>query len=243
MGHFNAIFKREFNTYMNSPISFVFIVIFLMATVGCSFFLGGFFERQEASLDVFFIWHPWLFLFLIPAIGMRLWSEEKKSGTIEILFTLPITVVESVAAKFIAAWAFLGVALLLTFPMVLTVLYLGEPDMGVVITGYIGSFLMGGAYLAVSSFTSALTKNQVISFILSVIFCFTMLLLGVGVFSNILNNLFPQSIAEFIVNLGFLAHFEGLKRGLIDSRDIIYFMSIILVMLGANITVLEIKRS
>ena len=243
MQNFKAIVKRELTSYLNTPVSFVFIVIFLMATVGCTFFLGRFFDRGEASLSAFFLWHPWLFLFLIPAIGMRLWAEERRSGTIELLFTLPIKAWEAVAAKFVAAWAFFGLSLLLTFPMIITVSYLGNPDLGVIFTGYLGSFLMGGAYLAITCFTSSLTKNQVISFILSVLFCFILLLMGIGVFSNILLNMFPQEIAQFIISIGFLAHFDGLQRGLIDSRDIFYFLSIIVLMLGANITVLEAKRA
>ena len=242
MKNFIALLRKEISNYTSSPVSIVFIIIFLFATVGCTFFLGKFYERGEASLSSFFLWHPWLYLFLIPAIGMRLWAEEKKSGTIELLFTLPINAWEAVIAKFTAAWLFFGITLLLTCPIVITVFYLGQPDLGPIISGYLGCFLLGGAYLSISCLTSSLTKNQVISFILSVLICFVLLLIGIGVFTEFITMNISATAASFFTKIGFLAHFDGLHRGLLDSRDLIYFFSIIFVMLGANITVLESRR-
>lgn len=243
MRNFMAILKRELKSYFASPVAYVFIVIFLLATTGCTFFLSRFFENRIASLDAFFHWHPWLFLFLVPAIGMRLWSEERKSGTIEYLLTLPITMTEALAGKFIAAWLFIGIALFFTFPMVLTVAYLGSPDYGIIFSSYLGSFLLAGCFLSVTCLFSAMSKNQVISFVLSVVTCFGMLLLGVGVFTDFLNNFFPVWLSESISGFSFFTHYQGFQRGLIDSRDLIYFISMITFMLAANAVVLERKKA
>lgn len=237
-----AIFKRELKGYFGSPVAYVFIVIFLLATAGCTFFLSRFYENRTASLAAFFVWHTWLYLFLVPAVGMRLWAEERKSGTIEFLFTLPITQLEAILGKFLAAWSFLGIALVLTFPMVLTVWYLGAPDNGVIFTSYLGSFLLAGAYLAVTCLFSAMTKNQVISFVLSVVACFCMVLLGVGVFTDFLNNFFPVWVSEGISSFSFYTHYQELQRGMVDSRDLIYFISVIGFLLTANAVVLELKK-
>ncbi len=242
MNNFVPVFKRELRAYFNSPVAYVFIVIFLIATGGCTFYLGSFFERQQADLSSFFMWHPWLYLFLIPAVGMRLWAEERKSGTIELLFTLPVTLAEAVLAKFFAAWAFIGVALLMTFPIFLSVNFLGDPDNGAILTSYIGSFLMAGAFLAVSSFTSSLTKNQVISFVLSVIICFVLVLTGLGVFTAQLIKFVPSGVADFISLFSFSTHFYALQRGVVDSRDVFYFLSFTAALLMANMVVLENKK-
>ncbi|MEE2925170.1 MAG: ABC transporter permease subunit [bacterium] len=242
MDNFFPIFKRELRGYFNSPVAYVFIIIFLVATAGCTFFLGKFYESMQADLSVFFVWHPWLYLFLIPAIGMRLWAEERKSGTIELLFTLPVNLQEAVVAKFAAAWAFIGVALLLTFPMILTVNHLGSPDNRVILTSYLGSFLMAGAYLAVACVTSSLTKNQVISFVLSVIICFVLVLSGHGVFTEHLNRWLSVPVAEFISLFSFTTHFNALQRGVIDTRDLVFFLSVIGTLLAATMVILENKK-
>ena len=242
MKSFAPVYKRELKSYFNSPVAYVFITVFLVAMAGCTFYLGRFYESMQADLSVFFVWHPWLYLFLIPAVGMRLWAEERKSGTIELLFTLPITMLEAVLAKFLAGWTFIGVALILTFPMIITVNYLGDPDNGVIMASYLGSFLMAGAYLAISCFTSSLTKNQVISFVMSVIICFVLVLTGLGVFTQQLSNWVPVAVAEFISLFSFSTHFQALQRGVIDTRDIVFFLSTIGVLLAGTMVVLENKK-
>jgi ABC-2 type transport system permease protein len=243
MKHLWPITKRELASYFRSPVAYVFLVIFLLSTVGTTWYLGGFYQANEASLETFFFFHPWLYLFLIPAVGMRLWAEDRRSGTIEILLTLPISLPTAVLAKFLAAWLFVGAGLALTFPMVLTVYYLGSPDGGVIVTAYLGSLLMAGAYLAISCFTSALTKNQVISFILSFMFCLLMVLLGWGVLTRTLAGIFPVWLADVITQFSFTTHFESMRHGLIDFRDVMYFVSIIAGMLFANVVVLESHKA
>ena len=237
------IIKRELMGYFRSPVAYVFIIIFLVSTTGTTWYLGNFYDSNEASLELFFFFHPWLYLILIPAVGMRLWAEDRRQGTIEILLTLPVSLVTAVLAKFIAAWLFIGVALLLTFPMVITTYYLGDPDAGVMLTGYLGSFLMGGAYLAISCFTSSLTKNQVVSFITSFIVCLVLVLLGWGVLTRTLQELFPVWLSNLITQFSFTTHFNGIRRGLIDFADVIYFLSLIAFMLLANVLVLENKKA
>jgi ABC-2 type transport system permease protein len=243
MENFVPLFKREFFGYFRSPVAYVFIVIFLLASVGCTFFLGGLYESDQASLDSFFNYLPWLFLVFVPAVGMRLWAEERRSGTIEILFTLPVTMTEAVLSKFLAGWAFLAVTLALTFPLWLTVNFLGHPDNGVIFAGYIGSLLMAGAYLSVSCFTSALSKNQVISFVLGVVICFVLVLLGWGVFTDLMASILPSWLIDFISQTGFITHFQAISRGLLDSRDIIYFLSAISVGLSLNTMALNARKA
>ncbi len=243
MRNFKAIFKRELKGYFESPVAYVFIVIFLLATTGCTFFISRFFENRAATLEPFFVWHPWLYLFLVPAVGMRLWSEERKSGTIELLFTLPVTMGQALAGKFVAAWLFVGIALFLTFPIIITVSYLGNPDYGIIFSSYLGSFLLAGGFLSVTCLFSAMTKNQVISFVLSVVACFAMLMLGVGVFTDFLNRFFPVWLSESISAFSFYTHFQSFQRGLIDSRSLVYFVSMMVFMLAANAVVLEHKKS
>ena len=243
MSQFLPLFKREFLGYFRSPVAYVFIVIFLLAAVGSTFFIGSLYETNQASLEPFFSFLPWLYLVFVPAVGMRLWAEERRSGTVELLFTLPVTMGEAVLAKFIAGWAFLAVTLALTFPLILTVNYLGDPDNGVLFAGYLGSVLMAGAFLSVACFTSALTKNQVISFILGVMICFAMVLVGWGVFTDILASAFPASVIDLISQLGFITHFQSVSRGLIDSRDLIYFVSAIAFGLTLNVIVLNAKKA
>ncbi len=243
MKHLWPIIKRELGAYFRSPVAYVFIIIFLISTAGTTWYLGNFYTSNDASLETFFFFHPWLYLFLIPAVGMRLWAEDRRSGTIEILLTLPVNLPVAVLAKFLAAWIFIAAALALTFPMVLTTTYLGEPDMGVILAGYFGSFLMAGAYLAIACFTSSLTKNQVISFVLSVMVCLVLVLLGWGVLSRTLQDLFPLWLADLITQFSFTTHFEAMKRGLIDLRDVVYFLSIIAFMLFANVVVLDNQKA
>lgn len=243
MQQFVPLFKREFLGYFRSPVAYVFIVIFLLASVGCTFFIGNLYESNQASLDPFFAYLPWLFLIFVPAVGMRLWAEERRSGTIELLFTLPVTMTEAVLAKFLAGWAFLAVALALTFPLWITVNYLGSPDNGVIFAGYLGCLLMAGAYLSVSCFTSALSKNQVIGFILGVVICFVLVLLGWGVFTDMLAGFLPATVIDVISSLGFVTHFQSISRGLLDSRDLIYFVSAIAVGLSLNTLILNARKA
>lgn len=237
------IFKRELWAYFHSPIAYVFIIIFLISNVGCTFLLGNFYNSNQASLESFFLFHPWLYLLLIPAVGMRLWAEERQAGTVELLLTFPVTTITAVVSKFLAAWAFIAIALLLTFPMIVTVHYLGDADNGPILAGYFGSLLMAGAYLAIASCTSALTKNQVISFIVSVVICLILVLLGWGVLNNILNSLFPVWIADLVSQFSFTTHFNALRRGVIDLRDLIYFVSVIVFMLMVNVVILDSHKS
>ena len=239
MTQITPIFKREFLGYFRSPVAYVFLVVFLMASVGLAFFIGGFFKGNLASLESYFLFHPWLFLFLIPAAGMRLWSEEKRAGTIELLFTLPITTLEAVLGKFFAGWAFLALAILLSFPMALTTAYLGDPDWGVIASSYLGSILMAGSYLGVCSLTSALTKNQVISFVLSVVLCLVLVFLGLSIFSNALGAIFPVWLVDLIANFSFTTHFDAFTKGVIDPKDVVFFLSLIGFTLFLNVVVLE----
>lgn len=233
------VFKREFLGYFRSPVAYVFLIVFLLASVGLAFFVGQIFESGEASLERFFMFHPWLFLFLVPAAGMRLWSEEKRTGTVELLFTLPITTLEAVLGKYLAAWAFLCTAIALTFPMALTVGYLGHPDWGVILVSYLGSMLMAGAYLGVCSLTSALTKNQVISFVISVAVCFVLLLLGWSIFSGFMESYLPIAVADIVANFSFITHFDPFTKGIVDPSDVIFFLSLSGFTLFLNVVALE----
>jgi ABC-2 type transport system permease protein len=221
-----AIIKRELGGYFTSPVAYVFLVIFLLLTGFFTFTVGSFFERGEASLVSFFTWHPWLYLFLVPAAGMRLWSEERRLGTLELLLTMPVTTWQAIVGKFLASWLFLLLALALTFPVWITVNWLGSPDNGVIVAGYLGSALLAGTYLAISCMTSAMTRNQVISFIVSVIACLFLILAGFTPVTDLLvkwaNPAFVQVIASFSV----MTHFESFQRGVIDLRDVVFFASV-----------------
>ncbi len=219
-----TIVKREVTGYFASPVAYVFIVIWLLLNGFFTFSLGGFFEIGQADLSLsFFRWHPWLYLFLVPAVGMRLWSEERRLHTMELLLTMPITTWQAIVGKFVASWLFLIIALALTFPVVITVCYLGDADVGKIITGYVGSALLAGGYLAVTSMTSAMTRNQVVSFILSVVICFFLLLSGFEPVTDLL----PTSLVGLATGLSSLTHFIEFQKGVIDSRDLIYFGSLI----------------
>ena len=221
-----AVMKRELGGYFTSPIAYVFLVIFLLLTGFFTFTVGNFFERGEASLVSFFTWHPWLYLFLVPAVGMRLWAEERRLGTMELLLTMPITTWQAIIAKFLASWLFLGLALVLTFPVVITVNWLGDPDNGVIFAGFVGSFLLAGAYLAVSCMTSAMTRNQVISFILAVVICLFLILAGYTPVTDLLSRFANPVVVQIIAAFSVMTHFEGFQRGVLDTRDFIYFASV-----------------
>ena len=242
-----TIAKRELGAYFTSPIAYVFIVIFLLLCGFFTFFVGGFFERREASLVMpFFEWHPWFFLFLVPAVGMRLWAEERRSGTIELLLTMPITAWQAIVGKFLASWLFLGLALALTFPVVITVNYLGSPDNGVIFAAYIGSWLMAGAYLAVSCITSALTRSQVVSFILSVVACLFLILAGFPPVINFFQQLVSPGLSwlvDLVTSFSVMTHFQGFARGVLDSRDIIFFLSVIGFSLFTTSVILRTHRA
>lgn len=240
MNQIYPLFKRELLSYFRSPVAYVVIVVFLVASVGLSFFVAGFFKAGVASLEGFFMFFPWLFLLLIPASGMRLWSEEKRAGTWELLFTLPIPTSAAVIAKFLAAWVFISFAIVLTFPMALTVGYLGDPDWGVIMASFMGSILMAGSYLGICSLTSALTKNQVISFILSVMVC-AIMLVGFHIFGELLNSwlALPVWLADAISNFSFYPHFTSVYGGLIHFNSLCFFASVIICTLWLNIVVLE----
>ena len=233
-----SIFRREFSGYFSTPIAYVFIVIFLFMNGVFTFFMGDLFARGQADLEPFFTWHPWLYLFLIPALSMRLWAEERRSGTVELLMTLPVTVWQAVLAKYLAAWAFTGIALILTFPVWVTVNYLGNPDNGVVVAAYLGSFLMAGAYLAIGSCISSLTKNQVIAFVITAVVCFLFTVTGLPMITNLFANWAPQVIVETVTSLSFISNFQDLSRGAIDLRNLVYFVSLIVFWLFLNTVVL-----
>jgi ABC-2 type transport system permease protein len=223
-----AITERELAAYFSSPVAYVFIVIFLFLMGLFTFMAGGFFERGQATLeDSFFMWHPWLYLFLVPAVGMRLWAEERRVGTLELLLTLPITAWQAIVGKFLASWIFLFLALFLTFPIVITVNYLGAPDNGVIFAGYVGSFLMAGAYLAISCMTSAMTRNQVVSFILSVVACLFLVLCGFPPVTNLLTRMDSPWLVNTVAAFSVITHFEYFTKGVLDSRDVIFFLSVI----------------
>lgn len=238
-----ALFRRELKSYFATPLAYVFIVIFLMLMGAFTFYLGGFYERGQADLRPFFNFHPWLYLFLVPALSMRLWAEERKSGTIELLMTLPVTPLQAVLGKFFASWAFAGIALGLTFPVWLTVNYLGDPDNGAIVAAYVGSFLMAGGFLAIGSCLSACTRNQVIAFVLTVVACFGFLLSGFPLVLDLFSGWAPQIIVDGIASLSFLTHFADISRGVVDLRDLVYFALVIGTFLYANTIVLAWKKA
>lgn len=243
MNPIRIIFRRELASYFATPVAYVFILIFLVLSAAFTFYLGGFYERNQADLLPFFSFHPWLYLFLIPAISMRLWSEERKSGSIELLLTLPVTMWQAVVGKFLAAWAFAGIALALTFPIWITVNYLGDPDNGAIVAGYLGSFLMAGSFLAIGSCLSAITRNQVVAFILTVVACFLLLLAGFPLVLEAAGALLPQFLVDAVASLSFLTHFQSISKGVIDLRDFIYFALMIGFWLYASAVVIDLKKA
>jgi ABC-2 type transport system permease protein len=237
------IFCRELASYFATPLAYVFIVIFLALAGALAFFLGNFFDRGQADLQPFFGFHPWLYLVLIPALAMRLWAEERKTGTIELFLTLPISIGAAVMGKFLAAWAFAGIALALTVPFWVTVNILGSPDNGVILASYIGSFLMAGAFLAIGSALSALTKNQVIAFVLTAAICFLFTVSGSQIVLGVLRGWAPPALLDTVAGLSFLTHFNAIVRGVIDLRDAVFFLSTIALFLYANAVIVDLKKA
>jgi ABC-2 type transport system permease protein len=244
LANIKTITKRELSAYFSSPIAYVFIVIFLLLCGFFTFFVGGFFEREQASLVLpFFEWHPWFYLFLVPAVGMGLWAEERRIGTIELLLTMPITAWQAIVGKFLASWLFLAIALALTFPVVITVNYLGHPDNGVIFSAYVGSWLMAGAYLAITCITSAMTRAQVVSFIVSVVICLFLILAGYPPVINFLQQLGSPRLADLVASCSVMTHFEGFQKGVLDSRDVIFFLSVIGFSLFTTSVILRTHRA
>ena len=238
-----AIFRRELEGYFTTPIAYVFLIMFLALSGAFTFYLGAFLERGQADLQPFFGFHPWLYLVLVPALSMRLWAEERRSGTLELLLTLPVTTTQAVLAKFLAAWCFLLVALALTLPMWITVNLLGDPDNGVIAAGYLASALMAGGYLAIGACFSALTRNQVIAFILAAVACFLFNLAGFPLVLDMFAAWAPEGLVETIAALSFLTHFEGMARGLLDVRDLVFFASVIALFLYGNVVLVELRKA
>ncbi|MDH3915603.1 MAG: ABC transporter permease subunit [Chromatiales bacterium] len=243
MRNIGIIFRRELAAYFATPVAYVFIVIFLVLAGAFTFYLGNFYERGQADLDPFFGFHPWLYLFLVPAISMRLWAEERKSGSIELLMTLPVTQGQAVVGKFLAAWTFCAIALGLTFPIWITVNYLGQPDNGVILAAYVGSLLMAGAFLAIGACISATTRNQVIAFILTVVICFGFLLSGFPLVLDLFQGWAPLWFTDAIAQLSFMTHFSTLSRGVLDLRAVVYFGLVIGFWLTANAIVLDLRKA
>jgi ABC-2 type transport system permease protein len=241
--HIFTIAKREITGYFASPVAYVFIIIFLLLSGFLTFMVAGFFARGQANLLPFFAWHPWLYLFLVPAVGMRMWSEERRLGTIELLLTMPITPWQAIVGKFFASWLVLALALLLTFPIVLTVNYLGHPDNGVIIASYIGSLLLAGTYLSISAMTSAMTRNQVVSFIVSVVICLFLILAGWPPVTNLLTQWASPSLVETIAAFSVMTHFDSLQKGVIDSRDVLFFLSVIVFSLFTTSVIIRAHRA
>ena len=239
----NIVMKRELDSYFSTHLAYVFILIFLVLSGVFTFYLGSFYERGQADLLPFFNFHPWLYLFLVPALSMRLWAEELKSGSIELLLTLPVTIVDAVVGKFLAAWIFAGISLMMTFPLWLTVNYLGDPDNGVIFTSYLGSWLMAGSFLAIGSCMSALSKSQVIAFILCGVVCLLFVLAGYPLVLNSIKTWVPLIVVDSVASLSFLTHFNSISRGIISLRDVLYFCSVQVVWLAATVVVISGRQS
>ena len=237
-----AIFRRELTGYFITPVAYVFLVIFLALMGALTFYFGGFYERGQADLGPFFGLHPWLYAFLVPALAMRLWAEERDSGTIELLLTLPVTTAQAVIGKFLAAWAFVLFALVLTVPMWWTVNYLGEPDNGVILAAYIGSAFMAGGFLAIGGFVSSLTRSQVVAFVIGFVLCFLFLMAGYPLVLDAFRGWAPQGVVDAISAMSFQAHFESIRRGVLELRDLVYFVGLIVFFLFANVTAIEMKK-
>ena len=239
---FLNIVKRELASYFSTPLAYVFIVIFLTLIGSFTFYLGNFFARGQADLNAFFTFHPWVYILLIPAVTMRLWAEERKTGTIELLMTLPLTTTQAVIGKFFAAWIFIFIALVLTFPIWITVNYLGQPDNGVILAGYVGSLFMSGAYLSIGSCISAITKNQVIAFVIAATVCFIFTMTGVDIVLNFFKVWAPEFLVNTISSMSFLTHFESIIKGVIEIRDFLFYLSVIVFWLFLNIIIIEFKK-
>jgi ABC-2 type transport system permease protein len=238
-----AVLRRELRSYFVTPVAYVFLVIFLVLSGILTFYVGDFYDRGIADLQPFFVMHPWLYLILVPAVSMRLWAEEAKSGTLELLLTLPINLWQAMLGKFLAAWLFVGLALLLTFPVWVTVNYLGSPDNGIIIAGYIGSWLMAGAFLASGARLSTITSSQVVAFILTAVVCVLLILAGQSQVLDFFQGTLPRRLVNGVAHLSMLRHYEGIARGVLDVRDLLYFVLTIAAWLTAGVLVLDMKRS
>jgi ABC-2 type transport system permease protein len=237
-----AIARRELTAYFSTPLAYVFLVAFVASAGAATFYFGGFMERRQADLTPFFDFHPWLYLVFIPAVGMRLWAEERRQGTSELLMTLPVTAWQAVLGKFLAAWAFVGIALALTFPIWISVNYLGAPDNGVILAGYVASLLMAGALVAVTSFASSLTNSQVIAFVFGVVASFLLLMSGLPLVLNLFTGWAPQYVVDLVASFSLLTHFDAIARGVLDMRSIVFFASLILLFLFLNRQVVEVWK-
>lgn len=237
-----VLIRREFAAYFATPLAYVFMVVFLMLSGALTFYLGGLYESNQADLQPFFAFHPWLYLFFVPAVAMRLWAEERKLGTIELLLTLPVSLWQAAAAKFLAAWAFIALSLALTFPMWLSINYLGDPDNGAILATYLGSLLMAGTYLAIAATVSAATRNQVIAFVVGVTLCFLFTLAGHPLVLDALAGWAPELLLDTVASLSTFSHFQAISRGVIDLRDLIYFVSMAAAWLYASVVIVELKK-
>jgi ABC-2 type transport system permease protein len=243
MNTVSTLFRRELTAYFSTPLAYVFIVIFLVLSGVFTFYLGGFYERNQADLESFFAFLPWLYLFLIPAISMRVWAEERKSGTIELLLTLPVSMWQAVLSKFLAAWCFIAIAVGLTFPLWITVNYLGNPDNGIILAAYLGSMLMAGGYLAIGVCISATTHNQVIAFIVTLVVCFLLTLSGFPLVLDVFRGWLPLGMVDLVASLSFLTHFQAISKGVLDLRDLVYFIVMITAWLYACAVVIDMKKA
>ena len=237
------LFRRELASYFATPVAYVFTLIFLVLAGLFTFYFGNFYNRGQADLMPFFMYHPFLYLFLVPAVSMRMWAEERKSGSIELLMTLPVTMLEAVLGKFLAAWAFIGIALAMTFPIWITVNYLGDPDNGTIVAAYVGSFLMAGAFLAVGACVSAMTRNQVVAFILTIVVCFLLLFAGFPLVLDAFGTVLPQVLVDAIASISIWTHFDSIAKGVFDLRDLLYFLLMIGFWLYANAVVIDLKKA
>jgi ABC-2 type transport system permease protein len=239
-----TIFQREFKAYFDSPVAYVFLVAFLVLVGFLTFGVTMFYERRQANLTPFFFWHPWVYLLLVPAATMGLWAEERRTGTIELLLTLPVTLVETLVGKFLAAWAFIGIALALTFPVVATTAWLGDPDFGAILCGYLGSFLLSGACVAVGVFASALSRSQVIGFVIALAICLFMLIIG---FDPVINAVagwgVPAGVVNAVASCSLMQHFDAMRRGVIDFYDIGYYIGVMVFMLSAAHVVTDNRKA
>ena len=233
------VIRRELADYFTTPVAYVFIVVFLVLLGALTFFMGSFFGRGQADLSAFFQFHAWVYMLLIPAISMRMWAEERKSGTIELLMTLPLSLKQVVIGKYLASVIFVTITLALTFPLWITVNYLGDPDNGIILTGYVGSLLMAAGFLAIGAFISALTKNQVVAFVMTTAVCFVLIASGAPIVLSLFSGWAPKFLIEFIASLSFLTHYADISKGVLDLRDAIYFLSVITVFLVANMLAVD----
>lgn len=238
----NAVMRRELRSYFVTPVAYVFLVIFLVLAGILTFYAGDFYERGQADLQPFFVMHPWLYLILVPAITMRMWAEEAKGGTLELLLTLPLTLWQAMLGKFLAAWLFIGLALVLTFPIWITVNYLGSPDNGVILAGYLGSWLMAGTFIAIGACLSALTRSQVVAFILTALVCVLLILIGQPQVLDFFSGALPRKLINAVAHLSMLRHFEAIARGVLDVRDLLYFLLSMVSWLIAGVLLLDLKR-